>query len=62
MPQAQWSGSAPSPLLSALEVPPPGSKHPAELIQNIVEFHLELLQDVTGLGIQLRREKGHQSF
>lgn len=41
-------------------MPPPCSKHPAELIQDIVEFHLQLFQDVTGLSIQLRKEKGCQ--
>jgi hypothetical protein len=29
----------------------------AEFIQDIVEFHLQLLQGATGLGIQLREAK-----
>lgn len=33
---------------------PPGGKHVAEFIQDIVEFHLQLLQGSTGLGVQLR--------
>lgn len=34
--------------------PSPGGEHVAELIQDAVEFHLQVLQGATGLGIQLR--------
>jgi hypothetical protein len=46
-----WVASFPTP---TLQLSPPGGKHTAEFVQDVVEFDLKLLQGVTSLGVQLR--------
>lgn len=48
----------PRPLLCPLPLPPhsavPGGKDSAQIIQDIVKFHLQLLEDITGFCVQLQ--------
>lgn len=47
-------GVFPAHMSPSWRIHPPAGKHVAEFIQDIIEFHLQLLQGATGLGVQLR--------
>lgn len=60
-PDASHSFGTPRPLLCPLPLPShpavPGGKDSAQIIQDVVKFHLQFFEDVTGFCVQLQEEE-----